>query len=259
MFLRKIYVTSNASRDSYKLHPHWSLKPLFKLQRYRRYSHAGRGLAKKIIIYSKKGFSLRKLKPQINYKNRLQTLSFVTSFKLIPFENKLVALMFSATGSFSYIPLPENSKLFKILHFPVFNPNIRVNFKEPVFFILYYLRKLVTVSLLELYPGYGIQYARSSGTAAKMLKIDKDSGLVLIRLPSGVRKLFSIYALTSTGPVSLKLKKKIIKRSAGFSVIHGKKPQVRGVAKNPVDHPHGGRTKSIKFPRTPWGKPTKLK
>ena len=39
----------------------------------------------------------------------------------------------------------------------------------------------------------------------------------------------------------------------------GKKPKVRGVAKNPTDHPHGGRTKAIKYPRTPWGKTTKFK
>lgn len=48
-------------------------------------------------------------------------------------------------------------------------------------------------------------------------------------------------------------------RKAGLSSNLGKKPKVRGVAKNPVDHPHGGRTKSIRFQRTPWGKPTKLK
>lgn len=47
--------------------------------------------------------------------------------------------------------------------------------------------------------------------------------------------------------------------SAGRARLLGFKPTVRGVAKNPVDHPHGGTTKSIKFPRTPWGFATKKK
>jgi large subunit ribosomal protein L2 len=47
--------------------------------------------------------------------------------------------------------------------------------------------------------------------------------------------------------------------SAASSKKKGKAPRSRGVAKNPVDHPHGGRTKSIKYPRTPWGLTTKYK
>jgi large subunit ribosomal protein L2 len=46
---------------------------------------------------------------------------------------------------------------------------------------------------------------------------------------------------------------------SGYWRNFGLKPHVRGVARNPVDHPHGGRAKSIKYPRTPWGKTTKYK
>jgi large subunit ribosomal protein L2 len=53
--------------------------------------------------------------------------------------------------------------------------------------------------------------------------------------------------------------KKFFNGKAGYWKIYGKKPLVRGVAMNPVDHPHGGRGKSIKYPRTPWGKTTKFK
>ena len=78
-------------------------------------------------------------------------------------------------------------------------------------------------------------------------------------MPSGVRKSFSLYSLTSLGAVSLKIKKLVVNTKAGFWKRYGKKSQVRGVAMNPVDHPHGGRTKAIKYPRTPWGKTTKKK
>jgi large subunit ribosomal protein L2 len=61
------------------------------------------------------------------------------------------------------------------------------------------------------------------------------------------------------GPVSLSIKRKITNTKSGFWRTFGIKPIVRGVARNPIDHPHGGRTKAIRYPRTPWGKTTKFK
>jgi large subunit ribosomal protein L2 len=57
----------------------------------------------------------------------------------------------------------------------------------------------------------------------------------------------------------LKENKNFSNGKAGYWRLFGVKPLVRGVAMNPVDHPHGGRTKSIRYPRTPWGKTTKFK
>ena len=81
----------------------------------------------------------------------------------------------------------------------------------------------------------------------------------VVKLPSGIKKIFSIYTLVTLGPVGLGLKKKLTNTKAGFWKGFGVKSIVRGVARNPIDHPHGGRTKSIKYPRTPWGKTTKFK
>ena len=72
-------------------------------------------------------------------------------------------------------------------------------------------------------------------------------------------KYFHFLDICSDGSSSFKEKKKLKISKAGFKKTKNKKVKVRGVAKNPVDHPHGGNTKSIRFPRTPWGKPTKLK
>jgi large subunit ribosomal protein L2 len=131
--------------------------------------------------------------------------------------------------------------------------------KDPSLFLIYKIKRLSKVSLLELFPGSGIQYARSSGSYAKLIKLDLPAHVATIQLPSGVKKVFSIYSLVSLGSVSLKIKKKITNTKSGFYRVFGKKSMVRGVARNPVDHPHGGRTKSIKYPRTPWGKTTKFK
>lgn len=72
-----------------------------------------------------------------------------------------------------------------------------------------------------------------------------------MKLPSGVKKVFSTYAIASLGSVALPNQKKCKVNKAGFFSNLGKKSKVRGVAKNPVDHPHGGRNKAIRYQRTP--------
>jgi large subunit ribosomal protein L2 len=119
------------------------------------------------------------------------------------------------------------------------------------FFLIKDLPKNQPVSLLEILPNKGIQYVRSSGSFSKILKMDSRISTSLIKLPSGVKKIFSTYSLGSVGSVALPENKKCLNNSAGFYKKFGKKSQVRGVAMNPVDHPHGGRAKSVKYQRTP--------
>jgi large subunit ribosomal protein L2 len=80
-----------------------------------------------------------------------------------------------------------------------------------------------------------------------------------LELPSGIKKIFSYYSYVFLGRVALRWSKRFTTNKAGYWRSFGSKSMVRGVARNPVDHPHGGRTKSIKYPRTPWGKTTKFK
>merc|ERR1712060_521443 len=108
-------------------------------------------------------------------------------------------------------------------------------------------------------PLKNIQYVRSSGSTAKLISKNKFTHTALVKLPSGVRKIFSIYTIAILGGSYFKQKKNLSNTKSGFWRTQGLRPCVRGVAMNPVDHPHGGRTKSIKYPRTPWGLPTKLK
>jgi len=113
---------------------------------------------------------------------------------------------------------------------------------------------------VEMKPGKGGQMARSAGTYVQL--VGRDQGMAILRLTSGEQRLVSGLCMASIGAVSNPDHGNINDGKAGRSIWKGKRPHVRGVAMNPVDHPHGGgegRTSGGRHPVTPWGKPTKGK
>jgi len=113
---------------------------------------------------------------------------------------------------------------------------------------------------VEMKPGKGGQIARSAGTYAQL--VGRDQGMAILRLNSGEQRLVSGRCLATVGAVSNPDHGNINLGKAGRSRWLGKRPHVRGVVMNPVDHPHGGgegRTSGGRHPVTPWGKPTKGK
>ncbi len=113
---------------------------------------------------------------------------------------------------------------------------------------------------VELKPGKGGQIARSAGTYVQL--IGRDQGYALLRLSSGEQRMVRGECMASIGAVSNPDHGNITIAKAGRNRWLGKRPTVRGVAMNPVDHPHGGgegRTSGGRHPVTPWGKPTKGK
>jgi large subunit ribosomal protein L2 len=111
---------------------------------------------------------------------------------------------------------------------------------------------------VEMKVGKGGQIARSAGTYAQL--IGKDSGYAQLRLSSGEQRLVRGECMATVGAVSNPDQGNIKLGKAGRKRWLGKRPSVRGVAMNPVDHPHGGgegRTSGGRHPVTPWGKPTK--
>ncbi len=111
---------------------------------------------------------------------------------------------------------------------------------------------------IELKPGKGGQIARSAGTFAQL--VGRDQAYAIIRLSSGEQRLVLGSCMASIGAVSNPDQSNINLSKAGRSRWLGRRPSVRGVAMNPVDHPHGGgegRTSGGRHPVTPWGKPTK--
>jgi len=111
---------------------------------------------------------------------------------------------------------------------------------------------------IEMKPGKGGQIARSAGTFAQL--VGRDQAYAIIRLTSGEQRLVLGECMATIGAVSNPDQSNINLSKAGRSRWLGRRPSVRGVAMNPVDHPHGGgegRTSGGRHPVTPWGKPTK--
>ncbi len=111
---------------------------------------------------------------------------------------------------------------------------------------------------IELQPGKGAQVVRSAGTSAQLLS--KESTIGLVRLPSGEVRRFNLRCMATIGQLGNPDHEKISLGKAGRKRWMGKRPNVRGVAMNPVDHPLGGgegKSSGGRHPVTPWGKPTR--
>ena len=111
---------------------------------------------------------------------------------------------------------------------------------------------------VEMKPMKGGQIARSAGTYVQV--VGRDKGMVMVRLNSGEQRYIRSDCMATVGAVSNPDNQNQNLGKAGRSRWMGIRPLTRGVAKNPVDHPHGGgegRTSGGRHPVTPWGKPTK--
>lgn len=113
---------------------------------------------------------------------------------------------------------------------------------------------------VEMKKGRGGQIARSAGTYVQL--VGKDAGYAQLKLNSGEVRLVPAECLATVGAVSNPDNQNTVVGKAGRTRWLGRRPVVRGVAMNPVDHPHGGgegKTSGGRHPVTPWGKPTKGK
>jgi large subunit ribosomal protein L2 len=111
---------------------------------------------------------------------------------------------------------------------------------------------------VELQPGRGGQLGRSAGTAIQLMA--KEGEYALLKLPSGELRRVRLACTASIGQVGNLEHKNVSIGKAGRTRWLGRRPHNRGVAMNPVDHPHGGgegKTSGGRHPVTPWGKPTK--
>ncbi|MBD66786.1 MAG: 50S ribosomal protein L2 [Halobacteriovoraceae bacterium] len=111
---------------------------------------------------------------------------------------------------------------------------------------------------VELNPRSGGQLARSAGSYAQLMA--KEGVDALLRLPSGELRKVKNYCRATIGQVGNLEHEQINIGKAGKNRLRGRRPKVRGVAMNPVDHPHGGgegRTSGGRHPVSPWGTPAK--
>lgn len=170
-----------------------------------------------------------------------------------PNRTAYIALIVYADGERRYILAPRNLRVGAEVLSGVDAP-IKVGNALP----LANIPVGTLVHAVELQPGKGAQLARSAGASVQLIGID--SNYAIIRLRSGeIRKVLASCRAT-IGEVSNPENSLRSLGKAGAARWRGRRPSVRGVAMNPVDHPMGGgegRTSGGRHPVTPWGKPTK--
>ncbi len=114
------------------------------------------------------------------------------------------------------------------------------------------------VHAIEMKPGKGAQLVRAAGGGAQLMA--REGNYATLRMPSGENRMIHIRCMATVGQVGNLEHENQRVGKAGRSRWKGKRPNVRGVAMNPVDHPMGGgegRSSGGRHPCTPWGKPTK--
>lgn len=172
-----------------------------------------------------------------------------------PNRTAFIALLRYEDDSLSYIIAPQRLKVGdKVMSGQ--NADIKPGNALP-------LAKIPVGSVIhnvELKPGKGAQLSRSAGSYVQL--VGRDGAHAILRLASGETRLVSALCMATIGAVSNPDKKNESLSKAGRRRWAGVRPTVRGVAMNPVDHPHGGgegKTSGGRHPCTPWGVPTKGK
>ncbi len=183
-------------------------------------------------------------------------LGIILKIKLLK-NNKLVSLVKYSNGSLSAIKIANGLNIgdfFKSSYLPIrlYKTNL-LGFRT---FLKLLKVNMIFFDLSKFNSSIG-GYAKANGTFSQILKINKDLQLILVKLPSGKKKYFQVDYLCTLGRNNNIFQKFLTVGKAGLNNSLGKNSCVRGVAMNPVDHPHGGRTKTNQPEVSPWGWVTK--
>lgn len=175
----------------------------------------------------------------------------VAAIEYDPNRNCRIALLHYHDGEKRYIIAPKDVKPGDVLRSGQ-GSDIRPGNALP----LRYIPVGTTVHNVELKPGGGAKMARSAGTSVQL--VAKEGGYATLRLPSTEMRRVPIDCRATVGEVGNSEAELIKIGKAGRNRWKGVRPQTRGVAMNPVDHPHGGgegKTSGGRHPVSPWGKP----
>ncbi len=186
-------------------------------------------------------------------RNKLEIPAKVVSIEYDPNRSARIVLLQYADGEKRYILHPVGLKVGDTV-ISGQHPDIKPGNALP----LINIPDGTWVHNVELKIGCGGQIVRSAGAYAQLLS--KEGGYALLKLPSGEMRRVNERCWATVGQVGNADHQNLSIGKAGRTRWMGKRPHVRGVAMNPVDHPHGGgegRTSGGRHPVTPWGVPTK--
>ena len=221
------------------------------------------GLSKKagrnnhgLITMRRRGGGHKRLYRLIDFKrNRTGIEATVETIEYDPNRSAYIALVKYVDGQRRYIIAPEGLKVGATL---VAKEDAALEVGDVL--PLGKLPMNTFVHNVELKPGKGAQLARSAGTQCEV--VAREGEYTHVKLPSGEIRRVRSECTAVIGRVGNPDHNKVVSGSAGRSRWLGKRPKVRGVAMNPVDHPHGGgegRTSGGGHPVSPWGKKAKGK
>ena len=187
-------------------------------------------------------------------RNKFDMSATVQAIEYDPNRSPRIALLQYEDGEKRYIISPEGLKVGDT----VISSENAVAFKTGNAMPLGVMPDGMLIHNIELKQGKGAQMARSAGAYARIMA--SESGMITLKLPSGEMRMVSGKCFATIGIVGNKSHENIKIGKAGRSRWMGKRPKVRGVAMNPVDHPHGGgegKTSGGRHPVSPWGTPAK--
>ncbi|UCC44807.1 MAG: 50S ribosomal protein L2 [Candidatus Zixiibacteriota bacterium] len=213
----------------------------------------GRNNKGRITAYHRGGGHKRRYR-RIDFKRDKRNIpARVASIEYDPNRSARIALLHYVDGEKRYILAPAEVRVNDTL-ISGENVDIRPGNAMP----LSNLPLGINVHNVEMRPGKGAQMVRSAGSMAQL--VAKEGNKVTLRMPSGEVRTVPAGCYATIGQLSNIDHKNIIWGKAGAARWRGRRPIVRGVAMNPVDHPMGGgegRSSGGRHPCTPWGKPTK--
>ena len=213
----------------------------------------GRNSYGRITVRHRGGGAYRKYRVIDFARNERNVEGTVIAVEYDPNRNVRIGLVVYKNGAKNYILLPDQVQVGSKVYAgsdaePKVGNCMPLNLIPAGFF----------VHNIELAPGRGGKFARSAGASAQIM--GKSDGYATLKMPSGEIRMVSLDCWASVGVLGNADYKNITWGKAGRTRYRGFRPSVRGMAMNPVDHPHGGgegRSKSGSHPVSPWNKGAK--
>ncbi len=187
-------------------------------------------------------------------RDKLEVPGKVATIEYDPNRNARIALVHYLDGEKRYVIAPDKLKVGDMIVSSAKEADARPGNAMP----LRYIPVGTFIHNVEMKPGKGGQLARAAATGVQLL--GKEGDYATVRMPSGEIRLIHLDCRATVGQVGNAEFINVRIGKAGKSRWLGRRPKVRGVAMNPIDHPHGGgegKTSGGRHPVSPWGLPTK--
>jgi len=187
-------------------------------------------------------------------RNKLDIPATVAAIEYDPYRNCRIALLNYADGEKRYILQAKDLNVGDVIQ----SSDSGLDIKPGNAMKIKNIPVGTLIHNIEMKPGKGGQMVRTAGGSAQIM--GRDGKYVSVRLPSSEMRYVLGECIATVGSVGNEEFGNIVIAKAGRSRHLGKRPQTRGSAMNPIDHPHGGgegKTNSGRHPVTPWGQPTK--